>query len=77
MALTAQDFEHRPRKGPPCSMSVILAALSDKDRDVLLAALQDRTVTNPQISRVLEREGHNIAAHTIGNHRRGSCSCGR
>jgi len=53
----------------------ILGNLDDIDREALLATLNNRTISNAEISRTLI--ANNIIAKTgvIGKHRNQDCSC--
>ena len=62
-------------KGPKCSVCVLLLQLSDKEKDALRVALDDRSrYTGPGISSILKSEGYDIGPAAIGRHRRGECS---
>jgi hypothetical protein len=63
------------KKGPTCSVSLLLADLDAEDRAALLEALADVKVPGTAIERALLREGHRMGAHNIQRHRRGMCSC--
>lgn len=77
MALSLDDFVARKHKGPRCTVTVILAALDAKDRDVLTAALTDPDVQSSQIAQVLTDNGHKIGEGTVAKHRRKGCACDR
>lgn len=67
--------QRRPRKGPPCSISLIVAALGDDDRRALLDALDDPSVSSSTIWRALRANGIEVALTTIQRHRRKECLC--
>ena len=71
----ALDSEGARRKGPTCSVSGILAALDDADRESLLAAFAS-TQPSSAISRALATVNVQVASTTLSRHRRGECSCG-
>lgn len=79
MALTTEAFPagQARRKGPPCTVALILAELDAKDRDVLEAVLTDKAVQGTTIARVLTAEGHRVASNTVQKHRRRECACSR
>jgi hypothetical protein len=64
------------KKGPPCTISVILSELDKDDRSALVAALTDKTVEHTAIYKVLTRNGFRVSIHTVQRHRRGECLCG-
>lgn len=67
-------------KGPsrlPCTIAVILAALTPEDRADLEAALADRSIGHRIIAEVLSAEGHPVKQGTVSRHRGGQCSCKR
>lgn len=70
------DAGRQARKGPPCRMGVVLAALTPDDRTALQDALDGDGLTS-NIGAALRRHGHDIGDHTINRHRRGICLCGR
>lgn len=64
------------RKGPPCTISVILAELDKDDRTALVDALTDPLVAHTTIFRVLTDNGFRVNLNTVQRHRRGECLCG-
>lgn len=67
----------RPRKGPPCTVAVILEALNDKDAADLRTLLRDKSVFSSTIATVLERRGHLVGDSSLQRHRRGKCECAK
>jgi hypothetical protein len=65
------------RKGPPCSVGVLLSSMTKDDREALIAALADPSIESRTIWRVLIDEGHEISDTPIGRHRNGVCQCSR
>lgn len=65
----------RLRKGPPCTVSVILDQLDSDDRDALQTALNDRLVGTATIFRVLTGNGFQVGLNAVQRHRRGECAC--
>lgn len=63
------------RKGPPCTMSVILAGLEPDDRAALLQHLIDSNVAHTVIYRVLVDNGFTVSLNTVQRHRRKECAC--
>ncbi|WP_030777638.1 hypothetical protein [Streptomyces sp. NRRL S-920] len=69
------------RKGPPCSVGVVLASV-DKDTAVMLShTLDTRTITSTAIANILNQHGRQITAYTVARHRRrgeaNGCRCAR
>ena len=66
-----------PRKGPSCTVAVILADLDPTDADDLRDALAKpyHVVPNGAIVRALKARGLSIGEYTIARHRRGDCRC--
>lgn len=61
------------RKGPICSVCLLLLTLGESDRAALTAALDDPTLAHTQISRALKAEGYSVLPVTIGRHRKMDC----
>ena len=68
--------ESTVKKGPTCSVALLLADLDDEDRAALTDALADSKVPGTVIERALLKEGHRMPAYNLQRHRRGMCSCG-
>jgi hypothetical protein len=64
------------KKGPPCSVGVIIEQLSPDDVAALNAALSDHAITGRAITAALTSEGHKVRDHAVNRHRRGLCMCG-
>ena len=64
------------RKGPPCSISVILSELDKDDRTALVEALTNPLIAHTAIYRVLANNGFRVNLNTVQRHRRGECRCG-
>lgn len=78
MALAAKFTQAKTaRKGPPCSMGLLLSFMTEVDRAALQAALADPSIESRTIWRVLVEEGHEISDTPIGRHRNGVCQCSR
>lgn len=78
MALSAKFTQAKTsRKGPPCTVGLLLEFMSDDDRTALVAALADPSIESRTIWRVLIDEGHEISDTPIGRHRNGVCQCSR
>lgn len=72
-ALGAQD---KVRKGPPCSVGLLLAALDDEERVAVIAALADKGRSKRQLSEAIRiAYKYDIRDHTLNRHRRGQCKC--
>jgi hypothetical protein len=65
------------RSNVGCGMRKVLASLPPKDRDALLAALDDPSYSGAVLSRMLREEGVMVSDFTIRRHRRTDCSCYR
>jgi hypothetical protein len=65
------------RKGPPCTVGLLLSFMSKDDHAALVAALADPSIESRTIWRVLVEEGHEISDTPIGRHRKGMCLCSR
>ena len=64
------------RRGPQCTVSVILDKLAKPDREELAAVLADHAVSSQIVAQgVLAAFSLKISQHTIGRHRRGDCLC--
>jgi hypothetical protein len=63
------------KKGPTCSVLILLGELNDDDAEALREALADPKVPGTAIQRALLKEGHRIGAYNIQRHRRGACTC--
>ena len=66
-----------PRKGPPCTVGLLLQFMTEDDKAALIAALADPSIESRTIWRVLVEEGHEISDTPIARHRRGMCLCSR
>ncbi len=75
MSLLDDIKNNGKRTGGLCSFQALFKELSKADRDDLLTALADMTITSSAISRALVANGHNIKRDTVQRHRRGDCSC--
>ena len=64
-----------PRKGPPCTMGIVLQELPEDDIKGLLQALDNPTIKSTAIRRALEGRGYKVNDNTIGRHRRKECLC--
>jgi len=71
----ALERETRTRKGPECTVGLLLAMMSKADRELLQRYLDDPTATHAGISRALRAEGHQIKDATVSRHRAGECYC--
>jgi len=63
-------------KGPPCSVRTLLETLTEEDRQVMVEALGNPTITHAQLARGVEAAGlPKVLAVTIRRHRLGECGC--
>lgn len=65
--------EAATRKGPRCSIAIILEALSEDDAAGLRRALDAKKAK--AIATGLRSNGHQVAAETIRRHQRRDCTC--
>lgn len=65
------------RKGPTCSVGLMLDGLSDDERDDVASALDDPAIPYTVLSRGLAKAGHKIGPESIKRHRKGECACGK
>ena len=64
------------RRGPQCTVSVILDKLTPTDQKELTNVLADHAISSQIISQgILAAFSVKISQHTIGRHRRGDCLC--
>lgn len=64
------------RRGPQCTVSVILDKLATPDREELATVLADDSVSSQIVSQgILAAFSLKVSQHTIGRHRRGDCLC--
>lgn len=78
MAKLLNDIQNEigGQPGPKCRVEQILQTLGKEDREDLVAALGDPTITGSAIYRALAKRGIKLADHTIHRHRRKDCACG-
>lgn len=74
-ALTATP---RVRKGPPCSVAVLLAEMPEAKAEAFaeLLARPHASMPGSFIARAVREEGYYISGETVQRHRRGDCICG-
>ena len=75
MSLLDEIKNNRPRVGSVCSFQGLFKELSKADRDDLVLALSDLTLSSSAISRALVARGYNIRRDTVQRHRRRECAC--
>ncbi len=63
------------RPGPPCSIGLVIAEMSDEQRELMNGALRNQRVRGSDITRALQSNGHAISKWSLAHHRRGDCSC--
>jgi len=66
-------METAKRKGPRCTMCVLVESLDKEDAAVLAEYLANPNVPSTAIGRALAREGHNISGETVRRHRDRRC----
>ncbi len=68
--------ENRVRKGPLCTVRLILEDLTAEDVDGLNQAMADLEVKTTAIRRALVARGFQVGDTSIARHRKGECLCG-
>lgn len=64
------------RKGPRCSIGILMAGMSAADRAALNGAFSNAEWTSTAIRNLLEEHaGFKCSPHTVQRHRRGECTC--
>lgn len=78
-----------PKRGSTCHVEKVLNALKDKERELIVAALDNRDkFSSPMIVEVLRKHfanlpesdpmhGYEIGDSSVSRHRRGTCRCGK
>ena len=61
--------------GVPCKVGRIIGGLDSEDAEWLRGVLDDADETTAGIRRTLRAAGFEVAASTLGEHRRGECCC--
>lgn len=64
-----------PRKGPACSMGIILRSINGDQAKALNAAMSDVDIQSGAIAKWLGKQGFDCKSHTIARHRRKECRC--
>lgn len=65
------------RKGPPCTLRVLLESLDATERADLEAVVADGAINATTIAALLREDGRPIGEDTIRRHRTGRCACGK
>ena len=65
----------RVSDGAPCKVGRIIGGLDSEDAEWLRGVLDDADETTAGIRRTLRAAGFEVAASTLGEHRRGECCC--
>ena len=78
----ADKLASTQRRGPglPCSVAIVLEALSDEDAQALRDALavpkgDPNRLSAQHISDLLREEGHRVPQKSLELHRKGACRC--
>lgn len=61
--------------GGKCAVARLSETLPDDLRGDFIEAVADRTISAARISDAMRKRDFPIGQQSIGNHRRGSCSC--
>lgn len=75
MSLLDEIRNERIKKGPSCTVGVLLLKLEKADAADLQAALDDAGVSATIITKVLAARGERLTAEAIRRHRRKLCFC--
>ena len=67
------ESNFKPKPNSLCSVCKLISSLSTAEADLLVARLADPEIPSAAISRVLIKNGYNIAGSTIGRHKRNEC----
>jgi hypothetical protein len=70
------DSVSEKHRGRPCLTCQLLGGLAKRDRDALVAALDDSGLTTAAIVRVLHSEGYEVGYNAVRRHRLGGCLTG-
>ena len=63
------------KRGPECSVAVLLNTVDKSEAAAIRAALADKTIGPTVIVRALGAIGHKFTRSTIARHRNRECSC--
>ena len=63
----------RPRMGLSCLTCGLMNELDKDDQVTFQQMLDDRTLSNTSISKVLSAAGHKVGTSSISRHRAGGC----
>lgn len=66
-----EKLQGRPRM--KCGVCVLLEALEPKEAEKLTEVMNDPMITKTAVARILQDNGHKIAAGTITRHARREC----
>ena len=73
-----EDLTPPPNKAQYCKIDLIAKDLSDKDKEIFLAAIANTDVWGARtLSNELRKRGIDVADTTITKHRNQSCFCYR
>lgn len=61
------------RRGPGCTVCLLLAELDESESEALAGLLANQKVASAALSRVLTAHGHKVAEGTLSRHRLGKC----
>ncbi|MFH8466040.1 hypothetical protein [Streptomyces sp. NPDC017991] len=69
------------RKGPPCGVASVLAAVDNDAAETLRRILDTSTISSTAIAEVLGEHGRSVTSYTVARHRRrgaaNGCRCTR
>ena len=63
----------KARKGPPCTVCLLLSRLHDDEAAALRRLLADTSVRYSALAEALRSEGHEFSGYTLSRHARGQC----
>lgn len=75
MALSDHDLTAK-KKGPSCSVGVLMSRMDESDRSTLTAWFDDEDKFSSDITDALNAEFDvSLSSYTVQRHRRGDCKC--
>lgn len=69
------DPNYRPRKGPECSISIMLRQMDDETAALAIAAMSNPYAGSTSIVDAITERGHKVSRAAMQRHRRGECRC--
>lgn len=69
------DPNYRPRRGPNCSIALIVSTLDPDTAELFHAAMDNPYAPGTEIAKAMAERGYQMPAHSLQRHRRGECRC--